>query len=217
MECNEFWERFRESGMNPELASHLEECPDCNSEFIIECELDRIVDYLPDHTPPASVWDRIENALDDPVSVDIPDTTIITKPRAFFRRMLPDAIPLKHTVVGYAAVILLTAGVTFIATRSFIPGLMGPAGTESVVELEDAEKAYLEVIEKFSGQIEASKESIDPELYDLYMDKLAILDEYILQCKEAVEENEYNPNARRYLAMAYVEKTNTLKEMANLL
>ena len=215
MECSEFWERYAESGMNPELSAHLEECRECSREFIVETELDSMIGSLPEHTPPSAVWDRIEENLSVSDKEAAPAFPVVNKSRGFLERVMSADISLPYTVFKYAAVILLTAGLTLIAAKYFIPGYMNLSNMESIAELEDAEQAYLAAIEKFSGQIDASGNSIDPELYDLYMDKLAILDEYILQCKEAVEENELNPNARRYLAMAYVEKTKTLKEMAS--
>ncbi|MCE5251123.1 hypothetical protein LLG96_12975, partial [bacterium] len=73
---------------------------------------------------------------------------------------------------------------------------------------------YLAAIDKLSGLVEQNKANIDPELYDLYREKLAVLDEYIGQCREAVAKNEYNINARKYLALAYQEKVETLREMS---
>ena len=84
---------------------------------------------------------------------------------------------------------------------------------ETVAELEKKEQEYTAAIEKFSKFADNFEKSIDPELYQLYQEKLAVLDEFILQCKEAVEQNEYNINAREYLALAYKEKTETLKNM----
>jgi len=82
--------------------------------------------------------------------------------------------------------------------------------------LEETENEYLAAIEKFSKLVESSEEYIDPEFYQLYQEKLALLDEFILQCQEAVRQNEYNINARKYLALAYKEKKETLQALISL-
>ena len=217
MECHEFWENYHETGMNDELQKHLEECPECNSEFIVDCEIDKAVADLPDFKAPDSAWDRITSALDESPKVLQDDDRTIKKTRGFFLSKLSGHIPVKFAAATFAASLLVTIGLTFMLTKAMIPGGNLSGGEVMVVNLEDAEQAYLNAIEKYSNRIETSKDRFDPELYDLYVEKLAILDEYISQCREAVDENEYDINARRYLALAYSEKTETLKEMGSYL
>ena len=117
----------------------------------------------------------------------------------------------------------LLAGVTIVLIAIiwifyFKPGPLTPQQklklqAEAIKEIERTEQIYLESIARFSELAEENKDNIDPELYDVYLEKLAVLDDYILECKEAINENKYNPQVRTYLAVAYKEKAATLREM----
>jgi len=199
--------------MSAELEHHLEECELCRNEYLAELELDKTVAELPVFKAPDGVFDRIMKELDDTAEKQ-EDVTVIEKPRSFFAGMLPQSLPLVPAAAGFAAALVAAVWITFFLTSSFHPGMGKMIAEERVPELEDAEVAYLKAIDKYMTKIDASKDQLDPELYDIYREKLAILDEYILECKEAIGENEFNGNARHYLAMAYMEKAQTLKEMA---
>jgi len=203
--------------MNDELQKHLEECPECNREFIVDSEIDKAIADLPAFKAPDNAWDRITSAIDKSPEILQDDGRIMKKSRGFFLSKLSGHIPVKFAAATFAASLLVTIGLTFMLTKAMIPGANLSGDEEMVVDLNDAEKAYHKALEKYSSRIETSKESFEPELYDLYVEKLAILDEYIVQCREALDENEFDINARRYLAMAYSEKTKTLKEMEGYL
>ena len=50
-------------------------------------------------------------------------------------------------------------------------------------------------------------------LWILYQERLALLDESIEACKQTLEYNTENINAKKYLLLAYQEKVETLKKL----
>jgi len=217
MNCNDFWKTYNEKGLTPELREHLENCASCENEFLIERELDRVIEILPDHEAPDSAWERIAAAIDaspDPVPAG---PTVSERIRRFARKALPINVLFKPSYAAAAIAIVAISIVAFHAVHEMYAPDSEHARRVAAKDLEKAEQTYLDAIEKFSGVVEERRQTMDPELYDLYTEKLAILDEYIEECREAVGENEYNSNARMYLALAYREKAETLKEMMEAL
>lgn len=216
MNCNEFWKRYEESGLTPGLEKHLNECKNCKHELLIECELEKTVKTLQRFKAPERAWEVIRSAIEENHVTDRAIWSLPGKIRGFFRDRL--RFPVIHlpkpAVVGIAFVVLATIGITYYYSIFLSPVDEMRLQAKAMQELEEIEQDYITAIEKFSVLVEHNKENIDPDLYDLYQGKLALLDEYILQCKEAISENEYNINAMKYLALAYKGKMETLKEMS---
>ncbi|MFC1508256.1 anti-sigma factor family protein [Candidatus Omnitrophota bacterium] len=216
MNCKDFWSNYEDSGLTSELKAHLDACPSCQKEMEVEKALLSIVQDLPVHKAPDHLWDRIERELPQ-------EKPEINRLKVFVEA-LTDGInaifsPLHHLQLKpvLAGVIIMITSV--LATHYYYTrptSTVSVTGIEKVAlrELEDIEREYLAAVENLTEQVELNKDSIDPELYDVYREKLAVLDEYIQQCKDAVDSNELNPNARKYLALAYVEKMETLREMS---
>ncbi|MBT4485078.1 MAG: hypothetical protein HOC71_15545 [Candidatus Latescibacteria bacterium] len=216
MNCSEFWKMYEETGITHELEKHLSKCSSCLDEMLIEKQLEKTVQNIERFKAPEKVWDNIEKNLREEKIKYKAVRLLLNTIRSFFsgRLSLPGTIPLKPAVIGFALIVLTSVTATYYTTRIIFPTDKFRLQEKAVSELEKTEMKYIAAIEKFSRHIEDNKDSIDPELYDLYTEKLATLDEYILLCEEAVSENEYNINARTYLAMAYKEKVSTLKEMS---
>jgi len=54
---------------------------------------------------------------------------------------------------------------------------------------------------------------LDLELMLLYRDRLEIIDQQIVECKEALSSNSGNAHIRRYMLAAFQEKKNTLRDI----
>ena len=215
MKCEDFWKHYEEFGITKENETHLLDCAKCRKEFEAEKVLLKAVDSFPEYRAPETLWDRISEKLPETKAV-----TVIRRPftetiAAYVHDLVSrlQAVPLKP-VFG-ALVIML---VSILATQYYYTRPLTSVGkiaqqNKIAGELEEKEHEYLAAIDKLSKLTEDKKESMDPELYDVYQEKLALLDEYIRQCKDAINENEYNINARTYFAMALKEKADTLQEM----
>jgi len=215
MNCNEFWRGMDGGELTPEQREHLTVCPRCADEFVIERELDRIAVSLPAHKAPDSAWDRIAAAIEAEQPAVAPEHAPNAVPgiRDRIGEFLKGITYRPSAALVMAVIVAFSAGVYFsMKTTLTVNG--GGVATEAGTDLDRAEREYLAAIATLSKQVEQNRSSMNPDLYDLYVEKLAILDEYIDRCREAVSENEYNVNARAYLALAYKEKAETLREMA---
>jgi len=221
MNCKKFWEIFEESGLTPELERHLESCAGCREEMKMEELLKRGIDALPGIEAPEHLWDTVGGAVSgassgQPPAAESAGMSVPGKIKALARTVFPEGKPLalRPVLAGIALALLIAAPVAyqFIITPSSQEKIQ--LQMQAIAEVEETEKQYLAAIENLSGIVNEKKESIDPDLYRGYEEKLAVLDEYIRQCREAIELNEYNISARQHLFMAYKEKVATLKKMA---
>jgi len=216
MNCEEFWKRYDESGLSDELTAHLDGCESCSREVGFERDLMNRVRTLPVYEAPETAWENISREI----GVERPESgrrhmggESRGRPLfGFFR--LPEVIPFRAAVAAAACIVLISIAMTYYATNMFLAPDMVAEQERAVEEIELAERDYLAAIAKLDGIVERGKESMDPDLYAAYREKLALLDEYIAECREAVDINNYNPNAHMYLELAYREKVDTLKEMA---
>lgn len=80
-------------------------------------------------------------------------------------------------------------------------------------EVEEAEKGYVESIEKLSRLAEPRLLAASTPLALNYREKLAVLDSAIADLRASIEQNRYNTHLRRELLAAYREKQKTLQEL----
>ncbi|MFC1608015.1 hypothetical protein ACFL47_08595 [Candidatus Latescibacterota bacterium] len=215
MNCKEFWTAYEDTGLTPELKTHLRECSNCLNEMETEKVLLATVRNLPEYEAPDSLWDRIAEELPKEHPVHDHEIETASVAESTLGKVLIPFRSLRVQMIVAAAVIILTSVVAtnMYHTGQIFPG--GPARQRSADSrsLEEIEQEYLAAIDQLTISAEELKDTMDPGLYDLYTNKLAILDEHIEQCREALDDNEYNPNARHYLALAYIDKMETLQEM----
>jgi hypothetical protein len=80
-------------------------------------------------------------------------------------------------------------------------------------EVEEAEKTYVESIERLSRLAEPRLLAASTPLALNYREKLAVLDTAIGDLRASIEQNRYNTHLRRELLAAYREKQKTLQEL----
>ncbi|MFC1562893.1 hypothetical protein ACFL4Z_02455 [candidate division KSB1 bacterium] len=210
MKCNDFWEKYEESGLTAELEKHLNECKNCKNEMEIEFLINKHADNPTEFKAPEYLWEKIKIS-----ALEKDKIFVLGEIKGFIKKQFSSIkiIPLKPAAAVGLTMILLIAVVIGYFLKPIPTEEKIRMQAEAVAELEKKEQEYIVAIEKFFRLVENSKKDLDPELYQLYQEKLAVLDEFILQCKEAVNQNEYNINAREYLSLAYKEKAETLKDM----
>ena len=216
MKCKDFWRKYEESGLTPKFEKHLEECNICKNEIKIEVLLNKKVKTLHEFKAPEELWEKISGAVQENHKKDIIKMSLIEKIINIAKNLFPgkNIVSFKPAVIGMTSILLIAIGIGYYYNRPLSTEEKIRLQIEAAAELEKTEKQYLASIEKFSELVESNKENIDSELYQLYQERLAILDDYIAQCKEAISQNEYNINARKYLFLAYNEKVETLKTMS---
>ena len=89
-----------------------------------------------------------------------------------------------------------------------------PLLTEQAVDQVDAaEKAYLDSIEKLSRLAEPSLTAANTPVLINYREKLAVLDSAIADLKSNIDQNRFNTHLRRELLAVYQEKQRTLQQL----
>jgi len=83
----------------------------------------------------------------------------------------------------------------------------------AAVEVEDAEKGYVESIERLSRLAEPRLSAASSPIALNYREKLAVLDSAIADLRSSIEQNRYNTHLRRELLAVYREKQKTLQDL----
>lgn len=89
-----------------------------------------------------------------------------------------------------------------------------PLLTDAAIdEVDRAEKAYLDSIEKLSKVAEPALSSATSPVLVNYREKLVVLDAAIAELKSSIEQNRGNTHLRRELLAVYQEKQRTLQDL----
>ena len=216
MNCKDFWKIYEETGLTPELEQHLSECANCAHEMLIEHNIEKIAQKLPQFDAPDSIWEAVMPYIQqNPIKTARKRSFWEIISRVVKEALIPSQSHFLRPALTYISVVILTIGaIMYYSTSQHSHRNKDWLQAKAIQKIEKTEQEYLIAIEKFTTIVDSQKDTIDPVLLDLYQRKLALLDEYIDQCKDAVRQNEYNPVPRRYLALAYKEKVETLREMS---
>ena len=123
------------------------------------------------------------------------------------------AVPWKPVFATFA-LLLFTVSITYVYFwQTPVDKISLLAQSEE--PLTEIEQQYTADIAMFTALVEENKDSIDPDEYYSYQEKITSLSDYVEQCKEALSINRLNLNARKYLLIAYDEIVSTLKEMSD--
>lgn len=80
-------------------------------------------------------------------------------------------------------------------------------------EVDEAEKSYVESIEKLSRLAEPRLLAASTPIALNYRERLAVLDSAIADLRSSIEQNRYNTHLRRELLTVYREKQKTLQDL----
>ncbi|MCP4723437.1 MAG: hypothetical protein GY863_00300 [bacterium] len=215
MKCDDFWKIFHGKGMTPELEKHLESCGSCRNEMEINELLDEKIRDFPSYQAPESLWNKINEKLDEDTFIrhDTESKTDLRMKIVNLRKK----INLKYVVAAAAMIVFIVlAGQNY---SYFTGSNEAPEEIQAALtNIEEAEKDYIAAIDRFNTVISDKKEALaGNSLYQLYQEKLAMLDDFIIECKEALEQNKLNINVRKYLMLAYKDKVETLEAISKLI
>ncbi len=205
MNCLEFLTGYYESGLTPELEKHLRNCPACRLELECEKLLTQSVRSLQGLKAPDALWPKINDALNRKEIV----SPVWNKISAFASGLMHERP--KPALIASILILALATGISYYYFG--VASWDGNTDETAMIleELKQSEDDYLAAIEKLARLVEGEKNSISPEFYLLYREKLNLLDMLIARCKDAIRQNRFNTNAHEYLFAAYKEKVETLK------
>ena len=119
----------------------------------------------------------------------------------------------------YAAAVLLTAGIG--STVWFSLGEQNAQAAfdqrilrvDALDEVERAESAHLEAIDRLETMAEAKLDESGSPLMVSYKEKLMLLDDAIAECQSNIDRNRQNAHLRKQLLAMYSEKQQTLEDV----
>ncbi|MBC8344974.1 MAG: hypothetical protein ISR82_07155 [Candidatus Marinimicrobia bacterium] len=160
--------------------------------------------------PSYSVWHKIQNEI---------KTEQIKKP--WWDRALDMVAPKPKYQVAFAAFTMIIVTVIMVMNRE--PELRLISDNEAAMlateidrKVFESQRLYEEVLAALEKQVEMEIPEEAHEVFELYKEKVKMLDTLIAECKLNLQENPYNPNIHKSLFYAYSEKLTNLKTMLAL-
>ena len=211
--CNDR-DRIFEDGTPAEwaaLETHSASCATCAEELRAWKALSTAAVELRDYSNSPSVWPRIERALAAEAAAK--------SHRAerwgwlsFWR-----GVPLSwQTAAAGAFALLLTISAGWIYLHPTKPVGTPDASllkTNALAEVERAETAYVQAIDKLAAQAKPQLENPTTSLQASYQEKLQVLDSAINDLRAQAGMNPSNAHLRTQLLAMYQEKQRTLEEV----
>ncbi|MFC2166355.1 anti-sigma factor family protein [Acidobacteriota bacterium] len=188
------------------LKKHLDGCSECQKLYEDFRKIKSDAKGLAEFSPSGQTWFKIAAGIKEKQNEVLRPTRLKQRQRKFVFS------PSSFGWVVSAGLLL----VIIIGAVAIIPKLKAPAsGSESYVvsKLEEAEHYYQKAIDALWEAVSVQEENFDPQLFAVFQKNLAIIDESITACKEAVLSRPNSLDSRNFLLAAYKEKRSLLENM----
>lgn len=215
VECRNLEKALRQQ--EPELldafAAHAAACPACREQLRQWDAISKAAGGLRKSWDSPRLWPRIHQAL--------------ASEAARGRKPLVPAIFLHigsgnwGAAVAATAVLAITISGAWILWRNYPieeetrtrPGPRRLLTEQALRDVESAEAAYIQSIEKLSKLVEPKLEQPASPLMISYREKLMLIDSAIAELRAGIERNRFNAHLRQELLAIYQQKQRTLQEM----
>ena len=188
-QCSDLDRALEHPELMPDARAHAARCPKCSEQLYLWAEISRVGAQLHREWESPELWPRIQAEL------------MSSAPRR-------TAAPMWRWAMAAAAVVLLAVALLRPGrqqSRDFLT-------EEALDQVQRAEAAYAQSIEKLSKVAGPALERSPAPLASAYREKLLLLDSEISEIKAAAENNRYNAYVQTQLASLYREKQKTLQE-----
>ena len=195
-QCHDLDEALGAPELPAEAKAHAETCEHCRERIELWSEISDLAPQLHEEWESPSLWPRIEEDLE-----------AARKPRF--------SVPSWGWALATAATVLLAVALFRFwpaPQRATIPQNATFLTAETLKEVQKAETAYIQAIEKLSATADASLQASPTPLAAMYREKLILLDSAIADLQAGLESNSYNVYLQTQLASLYQEKQKTLEE-----
>ncbi len=192
-----------------ELTRHATDCSSCRKKLDEWHRLPELARDLHETWESPDLWSRVDRGIREEVRLESSRPERLRDTGWSF-------------ALRWAAVVLVTIslGVTYIRTLGPSPSDDPRARVEewvlresAITEVEQAEKAYRESIDRFSEIADEELDEPTSPLLVSYKEKLLLLDDAIAECEAEIENNRYNAHLRRQLLAIYDQKDRTLRRL----
>jgi Tfp pilus assembly protein PilE len=192
------------------LQAHAAACPACAEELRAWKSLSSAAAELRDYSESPTLWPRIHEAL-----VQQADRRTKRAERWNWRWLLA-GVPLWQAAAIAAVLLLLIAP----AIVRYVQQRRAPQAQsadllrqKALAEVERAEAAYVQAIDKLALQAKPQLETPDTPLMASYREKLQVLDSAISDLQAQAGQNPSNAHLRHQLLAMYQEKERTLEQV----
>ena len=197
------------------LAAHARECEACALQLRLEQEISAAAPALRKEWNSAGLWPRIERGIE----AENKKSKLLSWPRGGSQAW--------RLAAAAAVLVIVTASAMWLALRpqgSATPDANLPAAVvidenqrllneKAMVEVEKAEAAYKESIERLAALAEPKLKGADSALAASYREKLIVLDAAISEIRAQADGNRFNAHLQRELLEMYQAKQQTLKQL----
>jgi|SRR6267142_1445702 len=208
-------ERIFEDGTSVEwtaLEAHAASCPLCAEEVRAWKTLGAAANELRDYSDSPALWPRIERALAEEAALKAQRGETWN----WFSRLPRFSLGWQTALAGaFALILTVSAGWIYLRRPFFEPNPDDQSLLKSsaLKEVESAETAYEQAIDKLAAEARPQLESPATSLLANYHEKLLVLDSAIADLRAQAGLNPSNAQLRYQLLAMYQEKQRTLEEV----
>ena len=205
------------------LEAHASTCPACAEEVRAWKSLSVAAAELRDYSPSPALWSRIETALAANANAA---PALAPSWREKMSAWLGFSLSWQLAAVSaFAAVLLVSGGLIYqhqtIApqppqptnTATTRPGQDPLLKTKALDDVEKAETAYVQAIDKLAADAKPQLDKPETPLMASYREKLQVLDSAIDDLRAQAGDNPSNAHLRYQLLAMYNEKQKTLQDV----
>jgi hypothetical protein len=206
-------DRIFEDGTESEwaaLESHAARCASCAEELRAWKSLSLAATELREYTESPALWPRIHQALTEQAA-----ESRERREHWSWRSLFANLSVSWQTATATALVILLIMSGIWILRRPFttLPQQGSLLKSKALTEVERAESAYVQAIDKLATNAEPQLDNPATPLMANYREKLLVLDSAIDDLRAQTGHNPSNAHLRYQLLAMYQEKQRTLEDI----
>ena len=191
------------------LETHAATCASCAEEIRAWKSLSVAAAELRDYTDSPALWPRIHQALAEQAA-----TAGERQVGRSWRSLFANFSVSWQTAAATAFVVLLMVSGIWILRRPVTPPQQGSLlKSRALVDVEHAESAYVQAIDKLAVDAKPQLENPATPLMANYREKLMVLDSAIDDLRAQAGQNPSNAHLRYQLLAMYQEKQRTLEEI----
>jgi hypothetical protein len=202
-------DRILEDGTAVEWAAlegHATSCAACAEELRAWKSLSAAASELRDYSDNPALWERIRHSLAEQAERG--------KARWDFRRVFASLSVSWQTAAASAFVLLLLVSGALLLRHPSEPPAQSPLlRSKALTDVERAESAYVQAIDKLAAGAKSQLENPGIALMANYREKLLLLDSAIDDLRAQAGQNPSNAHLRYELLAMYQEKQRTLEEI----
>jgi predicted anti-sigma-YlaC factor YlaD len=189
------------------LDEHCAECADCRKLLEDFQTISASSKKLDAFSPPESTWGKIQERM---TTEEQEVLTLIPQKQGWFSLPRLSYVLSALLIVVFLSLVFIY-GPRYWSGQTVIPDLENQQYT--LAKLEEAEYHYQLAIKALNEAAMAQRESLDPQVAEVFRTNLELIDQSINACRQAVLSDPNDIESRKYLLAAYKEKTDLLNEI----